>query len=221
MTSCLQLSSAALFEDDSAREAVTALLAQALTKEEAVRLSLAKDGGTLSCESADRKAPVQLFGRWRVPQGAPAASNGAGASLLLPLLFYVREIRLAPSEIVTLGHADLPVADLFARNLLCSFSRSSMIGLEQGKWFRPDMSRVFAERYLALLSDNLTEPVFTGARPSECMDLALAALSLGKPVLENPLLLVGAQQLHEDAERTALRRNFSTARAEVLKVVAP
>lgn len=221
MTAPMPLSRAELFEDASAHEAVAVFVAQALARGEGVCLGLAGEGGTLSSEKGGGKAPVHILGRWRAPDFAPDAPGGTAAGLLMPLVFYIREIRLAASAISTLGQADRPVADLFARCLLHACLRGSVIDWGVTKWFRPDLSRAFAVRYLALLSEGLTEPAFAQARPSECMDLALVALHLGQPVFESPLLQIGARQLHEDAERAALHRSFRAARAEVLKVVAP
>lgn len=221
MTYQQQLSRTELFEGASPHAAVSTFLGHALARGKAVRLSLAEDGGTLSLSNRSETASMRVQGRWRASEFKPTVDIGTGGNLILPLVFYVREIQLNAGEIVTFGYEGRPVADLFARSLFRACLRGTTINWEAGRWFRPDLSRAFAERYLALLSESLTEPAFAGARKSECLDLALAALSIGRPVFENPLLRIGAHQLYEAADRNALRRAFRSARSEVLKVVAP
>lgn len=215
------LTSAALYEDSSAHDELTSFLAQALANEHALRLSLNDDGGVLSSESYEERAPVLVSGRWRATNVTPTSTDGTGVGLLVPLLFYIREIRLEASELVTLGLDNTPAADIFARSLMCSYLRGSRIEWEASKWFRSSPSRAFAARYVTVLADNLNEPAFAGTSPAECLDVALANLYLGKPVFENPLLRLGAQHLYAGISRNALQRSFGAARAEVLKVVAP
>lgn len=221
MTDRLTLTSDAFYEDASAQEMVTAFLAQALANEQSVRLALTDGGGTLSSESGGGGAPVRVRGRWRAADRIPSDTSGTGIGLILPMVFYIQEIRLAPSELVSLGLDARPAADIFAQCLLSAYLRGSRIDWEAGKWFRPAPSRAFAARYLAVLGDTLAEPAFDGTGATECLNLALATLYLSEPVFKNPLLRLGAQHLSADIERNALRQSFRSARTDVLKVVAP
>lgn len=218
MTATLSLSTADLFEDGRAFDRVRVYLVGALSRRAAVVLTLRANGGDLTLEGAPDPGASRVDGNWRAPGIDPAGIDDPGARVMLPLLFLPTAIRLAPVDMISLGHPHRPVADLFARCLLYAGLRNGSISWRVTPIVAPAMSRDLLHRYYFILRSCLPDTALTSRPPPEGLDLLLANLYSAALPLNNAMLKSGARALRDRhvGDLPTLRRNFELARACML-----
>ena len=155
-----------------------------------------------------------VSGRWRSPF-LKGCCPEAGALLLAPFAFLIRELWLPPDHLYTVDIRQTTPVDVFLQNYAYAASRCENIA------FQPDpdpldeetleKSRMLIRRYSNILYQLIKEPFFAEVRAPE---LVLAATHLPLRLFENVLLDSGLRHFRRTSSRSACKNAVDAQASE-------